>query len=50
MHLLMIPISDPQLKGLNAWGIQIGSFAADRAIFALKFFKLFLIHTGETNS
>ena len=38
------------LRGLSAWGIQIGSFAAGWAPFVLKCFKLFHLHTGEANS
>ena len=37
-------------RGLSAWGIQIGSFAAGWAPFVLKCFKLFHLHTGEANS
>ena len=38
------------LRGLGAWGTQIGSFAAGWAPFGLKCFKLFHLHTGEANS
>ena len=31
----------------SAWGIQMGSFAAGRAPFVLKFLKLFHLHTGR---
>ena len=34
-------------RGLSAWGIQIGSFAAGRAPFVPKFLKLFHLHTGR---
>ena len=37
-------------RGLSAWGVQIGSFAAGWAPFVLKCFKLFHLHTGEANS
>ena len=34
-------------RGVSAWGVQIGSFAAGWAPFVLKFFKLFHFHTGR---
>ena len=37
-------------RGLSAWGVHIGSFAAGWAPFVLKCFKLFHLHTGEANS
>ena len=37
-------------RGLSTWGIQIGSFAAVRAPFVVKYFKLFHLHAGEANS
>ena len=34
-------------RGLSAWGIQIGSFAAGWAPFVLEIFHLFHFHTGR---
>ena len=37
-----------ELRGLSAWGIQMGTFAACAANFVLDNFHLFHFHTGES--